>query len=164
MSVRRNSIRRRMSRRHPLPAALLLLLALTIVALSACGSDRLSDNQLRSQASAICARTAQAIDNVPVPNTPDQGGRFLRRGLLQLGPQLTRLRALRAPTDLDPEYQQALTSANRELATISTYEERIRGGADVIDTFRALETTLTPIVENENRAWTDLELPACLRR
>lgn len=154
-----------MRSRPPLPALLLALLALSALALGACGgTNRLSAAELRSQAGAICRRTAEATDRIAVPNTPEEGGRFLRKGLLRMGPELMRLRALRAPSDLDPEYQQALMLATRELNAISAHEQRIRGGADVIDTFRALQAELAPIVATENRAWSDLALPACLRR
>jgi hypothetical protein len=154
-----------MLRRTPLPAiALIALLTLLAGVLSACGDSRLSAAELRSQAGAICHATADAIDRIAVPDTPDQGARFLRRGLLRMGPELTRLKALKPPTDLEPEYRQAIELATRELSTISDHERRIRGGSDVIDTFRALEAALAPITQTENRAWRALQLPACVRR
>jgi hypothetical protein len=154
-----------MPRRTSLPAiAGLTLLTLLAIVLSACGENRLSAAQLRSQAGAICHGTADAIDRIAVPNTPDEGARFLRRGLLRMGPELTRLKTLKPPTDLEPEYRQAIQMATRELNVISDHERKIRGGADVIETFRALETALAPITQTENRAWRALQLPACVRR
>ncbi|MCW2954274.1 MAG: hypothetical protein JWQ48_3444 [Conexibacter sp.] len=154
-----------MLRRTPLPAiAVVALLTLLAVVLSACGESSLSAAELRSQAGAICHGTADAIDRIAVPNTPDQGARFLRRGLLRMGPELTRLKTLKPPKDLEPEYRQAIAMATRELNTISEHERRIRGGADVIETFRTLETALAPITQIENRAWQALQLPACVRR
>lgn len=148
--------------RRVLPLALLPLL--TALALTACADERLSADELRVQASVICARTAAATDRVAVPSTPDQGGRFLEQGLAHLRPAVARLRALKPPEELADRYERAVQLAGQEVALIARHERAIAGGDDVIDTFRRLQTGIEPLTRQENAYWRALMIPDCVRR
>jgi hypothetical protein len=150
-----------MSRRLAPLAVLVLLLAL---ALSACGDDSLTAEQLRDQASAICARTAAATDRIAVPSTPSQGGRFLQQGLTHLRPAVAQLRALKAPEELRERYDRAVQLAGQEVTLIARHERAIVRGDDVIDAYRQLDGALQPLTMQENAYWRGLEVPACVRR
>jgi len=152
-----------MPRRRAAPLALLAAAALALP-LAACGDDSLTAAQLRTQASAICARTAAATDRVAVPSTPEQGSRFLTQGLAQLRPAVVRLRALKAPDELRERYERAVQLADQEAALIARHARAIAHGDDVIGTYRRLETTLEPLVQQENAYWRGLAIDACVRR
>jgi len=149
-------------------ASLLAVLAVSLSgALAACGGGgqrTLSANQLRTRASTICTDTSTAMDRVPLPNAPAGGGQFLRRGLLRLQPALDQLKALKPPDELRAGYAHALQLETQELDVIAAHEQSIRGGDDVIATFRRLQTAIAPILQEEDTAWRDLELPDCVKR
>jgi hypothetical protein len=146
--------------RRALPVPVLLL----ALALGACGDGSLGASELRTQASAICTKTAAATDRVAVPSTPAQGGRFLQQGIAHLRPAVAQLRELKAPEQLRRSYDRAVELAGRELALIVRDERAIAGGDDVIDTFRRLEAALEPLTMQENAYWRALQIPACVRR
>ncbi|HXE43905.1 MAG TPA: hypothetical protein VN635_01795 [Conexibacter sp.] len=140
-----------------------LLLALIALGLSACGEDSLSDQQLRAQATAICARAARATDRIAVPTSPEHSAPFLTAGLAQLRPAAARLRALRAPHDLRGQYDRALQLAAQEIALIARHERAIANGGDPADAFRQLAAALRPLTTEENAYWRALEIPSCVR-
>ncbi len=137
---------------------------LTGLALSGCGDDSLTAQQLHDQATAICTRTAAATDRIVVPSTPSQGGRFLQQGLAHLRPAVAALRDLKAPKDVRERYDRAVQLAGQEVALIARHEREIARGEDVIDTYRRLESALEPLTMQENAYWRGLEIPACVRR
>lgn len=141
-----------------------LVSLLFAVALAGCGDDALGSAQLHARATAICARTAAATDRVAVPNTPAQGGRFLREGLAQLRSATTQLAELRASSQLRERYGRAVQLARQEVALIARHQRAIARGDDVILTYRRLERALAPLVRQENAAWRGLGIPACVRR
>ncbi len=156
-----------MRRRSPqvLVAAIAGALLLVIVlALSACGEDSLSDQQLRAQAGAICTRAARATDRVAVPTAPEQGARFLAQGLAQLRPAAAKLRALKAPQDLRDQYDRVVQLADQEVALIAHHARAIANGDDPADTFRQLAAALAPLTTEENAYWRALEIPSCVRQ
>jgi uncharacterized lipoprotein len=150
--------------RRAAPLATAVVVLLFVIALSACGDDSLTAQQLHDQATAICTRTAAATDRVVVPSTPSQGRRFLRQGLAHLRPAVAQLRDLKAPEKLRERYDRAVQLAGQEAALIARYERAIDGGDEVIDTYRQLEAALEPLLMQENAYWRGLEVPACVRR
>lgn len=148
--------------RRALPA-LVVLIALAL-ALGACGEDSLSDQQLRTQAGAICTRTARATDRIAVPTSPDRSAPFLTAGLSQLRPAAGELRALKAPHDLRTQYDRAVQLADQEIALIARHEQAIAHGGDPADAFRQLAAAMRPLTTEENAYWRALEIPSCVRQ
>jgi len=152
-----------MRRRSPqVLAAVLTLLAVTL-ALSACGEDSLSAQQLRAKAAAICTSATRAIDRIPMPAAPAQAGRFLELGLARLRPAAARLRALKAPQDLRGQYDRAVQLAVQEVALVDRHARAIRTGDDPADAFHQLAAALQPLTTEENAFWRALEIPSCVR-
>ena len=137
---------------------------LPAVVLAACGGNGLTAGQLDARATAICVRTAQATDRIPVPSTPAQGDRFLKQGLARLRPAVAELHGLAPPDRLRPRYARAVHLAGQEVALIARHERAIGRGQDVADTYRALQRALTPLLRDENAYWRGLGIPACVRR
>ena len=150
-----------MLRRSPSAFVPLLLL---LLALGGCGSDSLSADQLRSQASTICTRTAAATDRIAVPSTADQGAAFLLQGVGRMRPALAQLRRLKPPGSMSKEYASAVALGDREVALIARNAQAIAKGDDPIDTFRQLDSELAPLANQENAYWHALLIPACVRR
>ena len=156
--------------RAPLPrgaaiaigAVVALLLLVLIV--RGCGDDSLSAGELRSQAGEICARANAVTDRVAVPNAPAGGERFLDEGLAELRPAHVRLAALKPPEELRTDYERAVALNLEQLTLLGRAARSIRGGADTIDAFGALQRALAPVVARENDAWRALDVPACMRR
>jgi hypothetical protein len=144
--------------RRALPVLALLL------ALSACGDDSLTTQQLHDQATAICTRVAAATDRIAMPNAAAQGDSFLQQGLAELRPAAAQLSALKAPQALRNRYDRAVQLAGQEIALIARHERAIAGGDDVIDTYHRLDAELEPLVRQENAYWRGLDVPACVRR
>lgn len=142
-------------------AAALLVLVLVV---RGCGEDSLSAEELRSQAGAICARANAVTDRVAVPNAQSGGERFLREGLAQLRPATARLAALKPPEELRDRYERAVAQTRAENELLAATARSIAGGADVIDSFAALQTRLGPVVDAGNALWRTLDIPACVRR
>lgn len=149
--------------RRRLPQVLAVALAASPLALSACGSDSLSADQLRSQAGAICARAARATDRIPMPASPDGSGGFLAEGLARLRPAAVQLSALKAPQELRGQYDRAARLAGQEVALIARRERAIAAGGDPADAFRQLAAALRPLTTEENAYWRALQIPACVR-
>jgi hypothetical protein len=137
---------------------------LAALALGACGSDSLTAGELRTQASAICARSAAAAERVALPAGEDGGGRFLRDGLRRLQASLAQLEALKPPSELRDSYEQALHVRRREIALIARGERTIARGEDAVATFRSLQTALAPLESLEGATWRALQVAACAPR
>lgn len=151
----------RLPRRSPAAAALLVL---TLgLGLGACG-DALSEEELRTQATAICARAAAATDRIAVPTRPSDGAAFLAEGVAELRTAVRRLQALKAPGELRERYDRAVELAAEEVALIARHERAIADGDDVIATFRRLDAELEPLIRQEDAYWRGLGIPACVRR
>ncbi len=79
--------------------------AAAVLALAGCGgSGRLSGDQLRSRATALCAAAGRQTDRIPTPSSPAGGASFLKRGISVLEPELKRLKTLRPTDDLAQVY------------------------------------------------------------
>jgi hypothetical protein len=144
--------------------ALLAAVVALALAFAGCGSDALTTAQLHARAGAICRRMAQATDRIPLPSTPDQGGRFLAEGIARLRPAAARLRALKPPAGVRARYERAVALAAEEVALIARRRRGIAHGDDPIAAFRALEAALEPLTTEENAYWRGLGIPACVRR
>ena len=99
-----------------LAAVRLAVVLLAVVLLAGCGSAALSDSQLRSRASRICALATVRTDRITTPTMPSQEAAFVNRGIAALTPELTALQRLRAPGDMADDYRDAVEATGAEVA------------------------------------------------
>lgn len=143
-------------------AAVLLLLVLLVA--RGCGEDGLTPDQLRAQATEICARANAVTDRIAVPNAPTGGERFLVEGLAVLRPAINRLALLEPPQELRDDYEKAVRGSGARLDLIAKTARRINRGGDTIDEYRALENQLVRSSIAVDASWRALRIPACASR
>jgi hypothetical protein len=141
-----------------------LLAAPLAVVIAGCGSTELSDVQLRKHATQVCATANRRADRIATPATPAAGIAFLDRGITVFKPELAKLRALRPPSDLASTYRTSVAALSQELSELELTVHRLHGGADPVSEMQTLQRRLTPLEATEDRAWSALEVPACLDR
>jgi hypothetical protein len=139
---------------------------LVAVLLAGCGgSDRLSDSQLRAEATAICTQATRQTDRIPTPHSPAGGMQFLNRGIAVFTPELTQLRLLKAPKDdVSDVYQTSLKAFSQKLRALKAAQHEIKTGASPVTAMTALAQRLAPIESSEDGAWRALQVFACLNR
>ncbi|MBV9335372.1 MAG: hypothetical protein JO243_05695, partial [Solirubrobacterales bacterium] len=129
---------------------------------SACGgapSPTLS--RLRAQATRICRVADRATDQIQAPTTPSGGLAFLRSGLAVLAPELTRLRALRAPADTSDVFRAAISAFAGEVTAVRQTVSALDAGQDPALAMRQLERRLSPLENQQDGAWQALGVSAC---
>jgi hypothetical protein len=142
-------------------AAAALVLAVSI---AGCGSSTLSEKQLRSDATRVCSITRTGLNRIAVPSRPAAGEPFLRRGTEALRPELTALRKLAPPKQLEATYRRALDALTSEVAELGVADASLRRGADPVATFHTLAGRIQALEAEANTAWTSLQIPACTER
>jgi hypothetical protein len=140
------------------------LASLAALMLAACGNDRLPANELRSRATRICEAAGKRTDVIPAPGSPAQGAGFLQKGLATLRPELSALKGLKPPTDLDQVYTTAIDAFSHKVTALEGALSQLNSGADPISAFKQLQQQLAPIEAAENGAWQALQIPACVNR
>jgi hypothetical protein len=141
-----------------------LWLVLTASLVAGCGSSRLSSNQLRSQATAVCSAATRQTKRIPTPRSPAEGRVFLSRGIAVLTPELARLRRLEPPADVADVYRTSVQAFSHKLAALRATVHELRSGANPVTAMAALEQRLAPIESSEDGAWRALEVSACMNR
>lgn len=141
-----------------------VVLLLVLLLARGCGDDSLSAQELRAQATAICARVNEATDRIAVPNAPAGGERFLAEGVALMRPALTRLQRLKPPQELRRQYELAVSANARQLQVIEQSLAEIRNGTDPIDAYRTLQNRLGLVSSTANSTWRALKIPACVSR
>jgi hypothetical protein len=126
-----------------------------------CGSSTLSAGQLRHRAGRICATAQQRSEAIPAPSHPEQGARFLARGVAALGPAVTALHALKPPDDLAGDYAAALRATDRELQALRSARRGLAAGNDPVVAIRTLQHDLDPAEDAAASAWHAVGVPAC---
>lgn len=142
-------------------ARLAALGAAVAMALSACGSSGLTDTQLRTRATRICAQASRRTARIPTPAEPTQGAVFISRGIAVLGPELTALQRLRPPSDMSGDYRDAMDATNAELRALHSTLTGLKAGNDPVVAIKTLQELLEPVEAKASLAWSTLELPAC---
>lgn len=139
---------------------------LAAVLLAGCGgSDRLSDSQLRTQATTICTQATRQTDRIATPTSPAGGMQFVNRGIAVFTPELTKLRLLKPPKDdVADVYQTSLKAFSQKLHALRTAQHEMKTGANPVTAMTALSQRLAPIESAEDGAWQALQVPACLNR
>jgi hypothetical protein len=136
---------------------------LLVLALAACGATTsLSEKQLRTRATALCATAARRAGRISTPSTESQGAAFLNRGIGALKPELAGLRALKAPDDVADVYEATLKAFSKQLDELERTVRKLHSGEDPVVAWKTLQTKLTPLESSEDSAWRTLDIPACL--
>jgi hypothetical protein len=147
----------------PAAGAVVLLLVIVLIA-RGCGEDGLSAEQLRVQATEICAAANRVTDRIAVPNASGGGERFLVEGLAVLRPAVRRLALLQAPEELRDQYERAVAQTSARLDLIARTARQINRGGDTIDEYRALQQQLERRSIAVDASWRALGIPACASR
>jgi len=142
-------------------AAAALIVAVLV---AGCGRSVLSDRQLRSDATRVCTVTLTRLNRISVPSSPTGGEQFLRRGVRALRPEITALRRLSPPEQLQSSYDRALDALRSQLAEMDRTDASLRRGADPVETFHTLAGRLGPLEAEVNAAFSALQIPACGER
>jgi hypothetical protein len=138
-------------------------LALTL-GLTACGGDTLSTRELRNKATTLCTLANKQTNQLAPPSAPAGAAAFITDGAAILRPQLARLRALHAPSDLAQVYNTAIDGFARKLDVLDAAARDLKAGEDPVIAMKTLQTKLTPLEQQEDGAWQALEIPACVNR
>lgn len=127
-----------------------------------CGSTSLSEKQLRSRATKLCATAAGRAGRIPTPSSAEDSLAFLTRGIDTLKPELAGLRELKAPDDLDDIYQTSLKAFGNKLDALEQTVHKLHSGEDPVVAWKTLQERLGPLESTEDGAWRALDIPACL--
>jgi len=140
------------------------LLATALLAaflLAGCGSAALTDTQLRSRASRICALATRRTNRIATPTMPTQEAWFVSRGIAAMTPEVTALRRLRPPSGMAGDYRDAVEATGAELTALRSTLKGLNAGNDPVVAIKTLEQQLRPAEMKASIAWSALELPAC---
>jgi hypothetical protein len=137
--------------------------ALLVLVLAGCGgTTSLSEKQLTTRATALCATAARRAGRIATPSAEAQGADFLNRGIAALKPELAGLRALKAPDDVADVYQATLTAFSKQLDELEKTVRKLHAGEDPVVAWKTLQTKLAPLEATEDSAWRTLDIPACV--
>lgn len=117
-------------RRRPLAGLAAAIGAAAIIAGCGGGSDAPSADEFREQADAVCTDADARTDALERPDTNDEILPFLEAGLTIQGEQITRIRALDAPDDLQATFDEATALLQERQDLIQGAVDRIAGGED----------------------------------
>jgi hypothetical protein len=140
------------------------VLAAVALAIGACGSSSLSNSQLHTQATRICALATVRTARIPTPSSPAGTAAFLDRGASALTPALTRLRRLHPPSEVADVYTATVGTFAQKISYLRGTARDIQHGADPVRALQQLQARLAPLESQENGGWEALELPACMNR
>jgi hypothetical protein len=144
--------------------ARLTLIALVLAAgatASACGGgdDRLSQDEFRQQANAICAKYDEKIKALGSPSSPSEVPDFVRQGIPLLRQGIAELRALKPPTELDADYNRMLDETAKAIpAAQSLADAAEKGDAAAVEEAIAAGQKAN---DASDRLATNLELDKC---
>jgi hypothetical protein len=156
--------------RRPLLA--LALLALPALAVAGCGGDdsssggtttvtALTADQWREQADAICKDIDAKTDAIAQPTGPADIQAFLEAGIPIGQEQITRLKALVPPTELESIQTQAVANQEEGLKVIQSALDRIKGGEDATKVVTELQADIERIQEEGRKLAKDAGLEIC---
>jgi hypothetical protein len=110
------------------------------------GSDTLSAEELRSQADAICAATDEATDAIAAPTSNEEILPFLIATRDAQTGAVADLKELEPPSELEENWDRAITLQDEQLNTINDAITRIEAGEDP----EAVITELSPGLEERD--------------
>jgi hypothetical protein len=137
--------------------------ALLALALAGCGgTTSLSEKQLQTRATKLCATAARRAGRITTPRDEAEGADFLSRGIAALKPELAGLRALHAPDDVADVYAATVKAFSKQLDELEKTVHKLHSGEDPVVAWKTLQTKLAPLEATEDGAWRTLGVPACV--
>jgi hypothetical protein len=79
------------------------------------GGDRLSADEFRQQANAICEKYDEKIQAIASPSSPAEIPEFISEGIPLLRQGIAELRALEPPADLEADYDHMLDETQKAI-------------------------------------------------
>ena len=140
------------------------LIALAILAVSACGSMSLSLVQLRTRATAICDRANRRMRAISPPKAESEAKAFLEQGASALASELDQLKPLSTSGAAGSVYRTAVSAVSGELAALQGAVKELGAGQLAVPVLRSLEQRLSPLQTQADGAWRALDIHACLTR
>jgi hypothetical protein len=139
---------------------IVLLLAAGATA-SACGGDddRLSQEEFRQQANAICTKYDEKIKALGSPASPTEIPDFVRRGIPLLRQGIAELRALKPPAELEDDFDRMLDETAKAIPAAQSLADAAEKG----DAAAVQEAIAAGQKANDasDRLATELELDKC---
>jgi hypothetical protein len=94
--------------------------AVVVALASGCGGDggggeRLSQDELREQANAICQKYDEKIQAIGNPSSPEEVGDFVDQVVPLLRQGIAELRALRPPAEVEADYDRMLDETEKAI-------------------------------------------------
>lgn len=118
--------------RRPLAGLAIVGAAALIAGCGGGGSDRLSLEDFRSQADAVCTDGNRATDAIQDPTSTDTVLPFLEATRDATAPQIERLKDITPPEDLKARWNEAISLQESQAELLNTAIERIKGGEDAM--------------------------------
>lgn len=129
-----------------------------------CGDGRLDSSDLREKVSAACNKAHVALEKIKDPKTADQVTVFINQASAATAILLADLRKLRPPSDLQQEYNLAVSVLNDQSQAMKDAAQRIRTGADPVVELRSLAQANQELIGRERIAWEGLGVDNCFNR
>jgi hypothetical protein len=133
-----------------------------------CGGDDSSDattavsaEAFRSTVSAICTDFDGRIGAVAAPQGPSDVLRYFEATIPLAEEQLTELKAVAVPSELQAGYAEAMTLLDRQLTLIRDARERIAGGEDGETVVNDVDPDIRRVITEADAKAVDLGVPAC---
>lgn len=136
-----------------------------IALIAGCGGgsdDSLSADEFRAQADAICADTTRETDALTAPTSADGVLQYLKDGQAASDTGLDKLKELKAPSDLDGDWQKALELHQQRAELINGAITRIENGEDPQTVINAVDDEVSQTNDELDGLAKDLGLKACV--
>ncbi len=150
-----------MSLARPLAAGVAALAAMTALAGCGGGSGNLSAAEFRSQADAICADANTQLAALPEPTSAATFLPYLRAGLPIQQAQLSKLEDLKAPSEFEGTFSEAIALLKQQLAATTAAGDRIEGGEDTEAVVKDVSDDIKAINDEADAKAEELGLKVC---
>lgn len=116
--------------RRPLAGLAIVGAAALIAGCGGGSDDRLSADDFRSQADAVCAEANRATDAIAAPTSADEVLAFLEATRGVTVPNIDKLKDINPPEDLQAKWDEAIDLQESQVELMDSAIDRIKGGED----------------------------------
>jgi hypothetical protein len=140
--------------------ALLITVAVSAVALAACGGeDRLSQAEFQQRANAVCKKYNDRIAAIGDPTSPAVVPEYVDKGVPLIEQGLSELRDLNPPEDVEDDYDRMLAATEDGIPAIRKLGQAVAAN-DAVAVQEALQE-VRRVSTTSNRLATTLGLESC---